>query len=753
MPPGRSNPRLSFRSSLDRDVYQIVKRFEEAEQRPASFKSVSAAYEAIKRSNSSLARLKKRPLEDAIDRVLQIRKQEKKHDDESDDSEAAIDEPEPAAKAEDERFLLNRQMTKLWNVENGTPSSGEQPATKKRRINTDTEDKDEQTEGAEAGEGTALTIDKRDKPRAKSHQKSTRYQVEHPGESLSSDGAEEVFVDLMSAAWTRLIDPDFYSTESKRPPSGFLLCGPSGVGKKTVIKHLAATIGVPTVSLAGCFEDPERAERSLTEAFDTATSLAPCILYVEHIDQCMPRPSASSHNDPQHRATRCFARQMARIRSVEGDTKPIFAIATTSNVLEIDPAVLKVGLFESAVQMKIPDSASRRDILGALTRRLSLAQDVNLAEIAGMTHGYVASDLVQILTNAIEQSKVRMTKEQRPFDAMLRLYLQLGKRSSPEDEPDYERCRQYLRGATEMSPLLGPVIMEDFKSAIKQFTPSLRKEGFTVIPDVTWDHVGGLDEARKQLKMSIIGPIKEPDVYRKFGLRRSAGVLLWGPPGCGKTLVAQAVANEAQASLILINGPELLNKYVGESERAIRELFQRARSSTPCILFFDEIDSLVPPRGSTSTDSAARVVDALLTELDGAQDRSGIYVIGTTNRPDLIDEAMLRPGRLSVQLLVNLPTPAERVDILRAIYRTCHDEAADDALEPLAAVALDRRCANFSGADLSGLHTKAAEGALQKWMEAGGEGPHVIAEADWEYALANTRASIKDPAFYQRRSS
>jgi ribosome biogenesis ATPase len=249
--------------------------------------------------------------------------------------------------------------------------------------------------------------------------------------------------------------------------------------------------------------------------------------------------------------------------------------------------------------------------------------------------------------------------------------------------------------------------------------------------------------------MSIIGPIKDPELYRQAGLSRPAGCLLWGPPGCGKTLVAQAVANEAQASFILINGPELLNKYVGESERAVRELFNRARSSTPCILFFDEMDSLVPKRDNASTEAGTRVVNALLTELDGVQDRTGVYVIGTTNRPDMIDPAMLRPGRLNVRLFIDLPTADERVDILRAIYRTNHPTIQSDAELNIEPVARDPRCNDFSGADLGGLHVNAAQSALRRFLKKE-KSRSEIDEVDWEHALATTKRSVPNPETYRK---
>jgi ribosome biogenesis ATPase len=298
-----------------------------------------------------------------------------------------------------------------------------------------------------------------------------------------------------------------------------------------------------------------------------------------------------------------------------------------------------------------------------------------------------------------------------------------------------------------------PITTAHFQTVIRSLVPALRKEGFTQIPNVTWDQVGALEQARKQLKMSIVGPIKQPKLWQEFGLRRPGGVLLWGPPGCGKTLVAQAVANDAQASFILINGPELLNKYVGESERAVRELFRRARSAAPCILFFDEIDSIVPRRESSSTEAGARVVNALLAELDGVQDRSGVYVIGTTNRKDMIDDAMLRHGRLSVHIFVDLPTADERVDILKTIYRKNRGITADVEAR-LEGVARDPRCENFSGADLAGLDSKAAETALARYMEAqldqSDPSPRGLSAADWEHALSTSKPSVKNPEFFRK---
>jgi ribosome biogenesis ATPase len=289
------------------------------------------------------------------------------------------------------------------------------------------------------------------------------------------------------------------------------------------------------------------------------------------------------------------------------------------------------------------------------------------------------------------------------------------------------------------------VTKPDFTSALLKVQPSAMREGFTTIPNVKWSDVGAMNKIKDELKLFIQQPIRHPEVFEKMKcLSHSVGVLLYGPPGCGKTLVAKAIANESGANFISIKGPELLNKYVGESERSVRNVFQRAQASKPCVLFFDELDSLAAKRGSDSGNaSAERVVNQLLTELDGVKGREGVYVIGATNRIDMIDPAMLRPGRLDKMLYVPLPDETERVDILKALTNTVPmDENVRDQLKDIA-----MKRVNFSGADLSSLVREAASVSVQRYfntVEGGSSTALKICVEDFNVACSKVRPSVTE---------
>ncbi|KAH8175507.1 ATPase family associated with various cellular activities (AAA) domain-containing protein [Sarocladium implicatum] len=723
---------MAIRSPLARDIDVCMRKLEERDG--TTFKTIGTAYDAIRKSNSSLARRKKRQLEDAIEEVLRFRKKEEQDD----DSEADIDiEDFPPSRPADDRFLLNRQMTKLWRDEPEEPATKTttadetEPSAKKRKLDGSG------SKSKEAKENGTTATDKKKVP------KTPRFNIQSFTEGPQLGGVGAVLERLRER--TLLMDKRIPSDLHKGPQTtGMLLSGPPGIGKRSLAQKLAATLDVPLIAIEDCFDDPERLEKSLTEAFDEALRLAPSFLFLENLDRLVPKSASSSSGGDSNKAAKKLTQQMRRISKQQDHMKPVKVIATTSAISDVEPMMLQVGLFNHIEHLKVPDIKAREEILKVLTADLPMDDLFTLEELSRKTHGFVAADMLKLITDVCEQVSWRASEPFRLQDA--------ASDSSMEDSipDDYPRPK---------------IAMSDFEHVLTTFVPSLRQEGFTSIPSVMWDQVGALTNVRQKLHTSIIGPIKDPEFYRSYGLSPSAGVLLWGPPGCGKTLVAQAVANEAQASFILVKGPELLNKYVGESERGVRDLFERARSSTPCILFFDEIDALVPSRDAKGTEASNRVVNALLTELDGVGDRSGIFVIGTTNRPGMIDEAMLRPGRLSERLLVDLPTEDERVDIIRAIYRTKHSEASEAELAALEGIARDKRCKNFSGADLSGLHISAAKHAVERHVlglanaapgagglagSIGAEGRGKILEEDWEYALANTVASVPRPELYRK---
>ncbi|KAH8694780.1 P-loop containing nucleoside triphosphate hydrolase protein [Ilyonectria robusta] len=745
---------ITLRSGLDRDVYQILKKLEDAND-GKPFKTITAIYDAIKRSNSSLSRQKKRPLEDSIDRVLQFRKQEL---DES-DSEAELDQAAPV-NPEDDRFLLNRQMTKLWHDDSAplTSNPGEGRAAKKRRLHAEGEEsaggKEFSTSAAvltpaDSNSEVVTQTPSTSKPGSihrKEPKKRIQHKVERPSNIPKLGGVDEIYNDLLGRVRTILKRPKLFEWQNFRRVPGMLISGPSGVGKNTLIRQLVSDLEVPIISLMGCLEldDPQHMEKSLNDAIDEAMQVAPCVIFIQDLDKYMPSPGVSHNTERSRRTLWRFRQQMKKIQEDQPNDKSILAIATTSKTEDVDPHALKLGLFEQTIEMKLPGIEARRDIFKVVLEGVHLAEDVDFDELARISHGFVGTDIVDVTTRAQEINLARMAQDDdwsQILDGGHQIFA-----------PETTEITSEIIPLPFLQPPPHPLNLADFKTAFKNFTPSLRKEGFTPIPNITWNQVGALHDVREQLRMSIIKPIKQPRLYESAGVNRPAGCLLWGPPGCGKTLVAQAVANEAQASFILINGPELLNKYVGESERAVRELFNRARASSPCILFFDEMDAIVPKRDNTSTEAGTRVVNALLTELDGARGRAGVYVIGTTNRPDMIDQAILRPGRLDVKLFLDLPTPNERAEILNAVYRSNRRGAGPEELSLLEGVALDSRCDGFSGADLNGLRIKAAQGALARYFKTEGDGERhfEIVKADWEFALANTHRSVSNPETYRK---
>lgn len=563
-------------------------------------------------------------------------------------------------------------------------------------------------------------------------------------------GVESVIEELNELVAMPMLYPESYIRTGIQPPRGVLLHGPPGCGKTMLANAFAAEIGVSFIPLsapslvAGMSGE---SEKKIRDMFDEAKRMAPCLVFLDEIDVIMGKRE-SAQREMEKRIVAQMLTCMDDMALEKTDGKPVIIIAATNRPDSLDPALRRAGRFNKEINLGVPNEPAREKILRALTQKLQLAEDFNFAALAKLTPGFVGADLNDVISVAGTEAMKRM------MDALKRQSTAMDV-DVPTDEP--ASALHILRALVANAGRAAPdgefsILYDDFLVAITKVQPSAKREGFATIPDTTWSHIGALHEVRDQLAMAIVEPIRRPESFARVGITAPTGVLLWGPPGCGKTLLAKAVANESKANFISIKGPELLNKYVGESERAVRQVFERARSSIPCILFFDELDALVPKREDSLSEASSKVVNTLLTELDGLGRRTGIYVVAATNRPDMIDPAMLRPGRLGTSVFVDLPTADERVEILKALYRKALPAASEAHVTALEAVARDERCAGFSGADLGNLHQAAAVAALKREMATGaGELAELCTgPEDWEVALGKVKASVKDAGRYRR---
>jgi ribosome biogenesis ATPase len=300
--------------------------------------------------------------------------------------------------------------------------------------------------------------------------------------------------------------------------------------------------------------------------------------------------------------------------------KNVLVLAATSRPEALEPALRRSGRFDHEVKIRIPNENERFEMFGILAQNVKLDSDVDCRYIARHSPGYVGADLKMLITEAA-------------MVAVNRLCLRLNSNGVVLDELVAADMKKIELGEEFLSSI--SITMDDFKAAFTKIQPAAKREGFAVVPDVTWDDIGALGKARQELRMAVVEPLVHPELFKQFGIETPAGVLLWGPPGCGKTLLAKAVANESHSNFISVKGPELLNKYVGESEKAVRQVFERARLSAPCVIFFDELDALCPKRSDDTSGYASRVVNQLLTEMDGLEGRQSVYIIGATNRPGI----------------------------------------------------------------------------------------------------------------------
>lgn len=552
-------------------------------------------------------------------------------------------------------------------------------------------------------------------------------------------GLDEVIEDLGDLVILPMTRPQVYLSSNVQPPRGVLLHGPPGCGKTMIANAFAAELGVPFISISApsiVSGMSGESEKALREHFDEAKRIAPCLIFIDEIDAITPKRE-SAQREMEKRIVAQLLTCMDDLALEKTEGKPVIVLAATNRPDSLDAALRRGGRFDKEINMTVPSEPVREKIIRALTRKMRLADDLDFKTLAKRTPGFVGADLNDLVSTAGATA--------------IKRYLEILKSNSGEEmdiedesdevSPKIKELRRLIMHAKE-NPVgdesqVVEVSNQDFFIALPKIQPSSKREGFATIPDTTWADIGALGGVRDELSTAIVEPIRHPEVYESVGITAPTGVLLWGPPGCGKTLLAKAVANESRANFISVKGPELLNKFVGESERSVRQVFVRARSSVPCVIFFDELDALVPRRDDTVSEASARVVNTLLTELDGlGSSRQGIYVIAATNRPDIIDPAMLRPGRLETLLFVNLPSPTERVDILQTIVRDLSIEFSEDLRK------LAEDCEGFSGADLGSLLRRAGYSAIKR--------RDTIKFEDFVAAKSFIRPSVTDLRKYEK---
>ncbi|KAH9325944.1 hypothetical protein KI387_006122, partial [Taxus chinensis] len=526
-----------------------------------------------------------------------------------------------------------------------------------------------------------------------------------------------------------LFHTEIYPWLGVQPMKGILLHGPPGCGKTKLAYAIANEAGVPfykisaTEVVSGVSGESEENIRSL---FSKALKTAPSIIFIDEIDAI-----SAKRETLQREMERCIVIQLLtcmdeshetmRSGDQESDAETpkkksghVLVIGATNRPDSLDPALRRPGRFDREIALGVPDENARVEILSVITSGLRLEGSFDLKKIAKCTPGFVGADLTALNREAASVAIKRIMAIRNPQTLI------------KSEDIEVTEDAWWKKGWTkeEMNNL--SITMADFEEAATKVQPSTRREGFSAIPNVKWDDVGALGSLRKDFELYIVRRIKHPEEYEALGMDLDNGFLLYGPPGCGKTLVAKAVANEAGANFIHIKGPELLNKYVGESELAIRTIFTRARTCSPCLLFFDEIDALTTKRGKDGGWVVERLLNQLwsysfllsemqlLIEMDGSEKRKGVFVIGATNRPEVMDPAVLRPGRFGKLLYVPLPEAEGRVSILRTLTRKRPLSANVD----LDYIGHNQSCENFSGADLAALVNEACMCALQERITA-----------------------------------
>jgi len=512
--------------------------------------------------------------------------------------------------------------------------------------------------------------------------------------------------------------PELFVRLGVEAPKGVLLHGPPGTGKTLLAKAVANesnanfyTIGGPEIMSKFYGESEER----LREIFKQAQENAPSIIMIDEIDSIAPKREEVTGDVEK----RVVAQLLSLMDGMQARGK-VVVIGITNRVNAIDPALRRPGRFDREIEIGVPGRAARLEVLQIHTRGMPLEKKVNLESLADRTHGFVGADLEALCKEAAIRALRRILPE-----------VDLEAESIP---------------AKILTKLV--VEMDDFEEALKDIQPSALREVFVEIPDAKWSDIGGLEDVKSELQQAVEWPLKYADLFEKSGAKPPKGILLYGPPGTGKTMLAKALANESEANFISIKGPELLSKWVGESESGIREIFRKAKQSAPTVVFFDEIDSVAPVRGSGYSDSnvTERVVSQLLTELDGLEELQKVFVLAATNRPELVDPALLRPGRFDRVLKVPVPDKKARLEILK--LNTTGNPLAPDV--DLARIA--EKTEGYTGADLAGIASTAVMIALQEHIskyqtveEARKHAAEIkVTAKDFDKALEKAKPSSRD---------
>jgi transitional endoplasmic reticulum ATPase len=499
--------------------------------------------------------------------------------------------------------------------------------------------------------------------------------------------------------------PELFQRLGIEPPRGVFLYGPPGCGKTLLAKAVANESDANFYVISG----PEimskfygESEARLREIFQKAHETAPSIVFIDEMDAIAPK-----REEVTGEVERRVVAQLLSLMDGMGTRGNIIVIGATNRPNAIDPALRRPGRFDREIEIGVPDKKGRNEIVQIHTRNMPLAEDVDIKRLSDITHGYTGADISSLSREAAMKA--------------LRRYM-------PEINLEEERVPPEILDKMVVNE-------DDFLSAYREITPTAMREVYVEVPSVHWKEVGGLDRIKNELVQSVEWPLKKPEVFKRMGIKPPRGILLYGPPGCGKTLLARAVATESEANFISVKGPEIFSKWVGESEKAIREVFRKARTAAPAIIFFDELDSIIPRRGAGYSDSGAteRVISQLLTEMDGIESLQNVVVIAATNRPDILDPAVMRPGRFD--RLIDVPAPDSKA--LMQIFKIHARDMPLSKDVDLQEIAVKAK--GYSGADVEALCREAAMNALRDSIDA-----KEVTRKDFDDAMETIKPSINE---------